>query len=133
MGGSLAILLGYELAISEICNPNIYTFGSPKVGNIKFKERYNEVVRQSIRFVNLYDVVPLLPPFKVEISPININLEYVQVQNAITFAVNKGSISKSHHLTTYLKGVIKMKQQYDYTPTFTYKLRDEDEILEEQV
>ena len=50
LGGSLATLLGYEIAMTGICNPNVYSFGSPKVGNIKFKENYDENVRHSLRF-----------------------------------------------------------------------------------
>lgn len=132
LGGSLATLLGYELAISDICNPNIYTFGAPKVGNKAFKERYDKSVRQSVRFANIYDVVPLSPPFKVEVKPLNISLEYVQVQHPITFALNKGSITKSHQLATYIEGVNKMKLQYDYTPTITFKLRSEEYVEEKK-
>jgi triacylglycerol lipase len=132
LGGSLATLLGYDLAMNGVCNPNVYTFGAPKVGNLKFKEQYDEHVRQSIRFANLYDIVPLSPPFKVEVKPLNLHLEYAQVQKTITFAINKGSIKKSHHLTTYFEGVKKMKLKYDYTPTFTFKLRDVEEVVEEK-
>ena len=130
LGGSLATLLGYEIAMKGICNPNVYSFGSPKVGNIKFKENYDENVRHSLRFVNLYDMVPLSPPFKVEVKPLNIYLEYVQVKHPITFALNKGSIRGSHDLSTYIEGVKKMKLDYDYTPTFTYKMREVDPVEE---
>lgn len=132
LGGSLATLLGFELAITNICNPNVYSFGAPKVGNNGFKEKYDEFVRNSIRFVNIYDVVPLSPPFKVELKPLNLYLEYAHVQQAVTFALNKGSITKSHNVMTYLDGVNKMKVKYDYTPTFTFKFRDEDAVLKEQ-
>jgi len=132
LGGSLATLFGFELAMTNLCTPNVYSFGAPKVGNKGFKEKYDEFVRRSIRFVNIYDVVPLSPPFKVEIKPLNLNLEYLHVQQAITFAINKGSISKSHNIMTYVDGVNKMKLKYDYTPTFTFKYRDEEEQLTEQ-
>ncbi|MEH7349070.1 lipase family protein [Gottfriedia acidiceleris] len=133
LGGSLATLLGYEIAMTGICNPNVYSFGSPKVGNIKFKENYDENVRHSLRFVNLYDMVPLSPPFKVEVKPLNIYLEYVQVKHPITFSLNKGSIKNSHHLSTYIEGVKKMQSDYDYTPTFTYKLREAEPEEEEVI
>jgi triacylglycerol lipase len=130
LGGTLATLFGFELAISGICTPNIYTFGSPKVGNSLFKQKYEENVRQSIRFVNLYDMVPLAPPFKIEVKPLNIYLEYVQVHHAITFAKNNGTVQKSHHINTYIEGVEKMKKDFDYTPTFTIKFRNEEGTVE---
>ncbi|PGS56302.1 lipase family protein [Bacillus sp. AFS041924] len=130
LGGSLAMLLGYEIAMTGICNPNVYSFGSPKVGNTKFKENYDENIRHSLRFVNLYDMVPLSPPFKIELKPLKIYLEYVQVKHPITFALNKGSIRGSHDLSTYIEGVKKMKLDYDYTPTFTYKMREVDPVEE---
>ncbi|WP_286138566.1 lipase family protein [Bacillus sp. AFS055030] len=132
LGGSLATLLGYEITMTGICNPNVYSFGSPKVGNTKFKESYDENVRHSLRFVNLYDMIPLSPPFKIELKPLKIYLEYVQVKQPITFALNKGSIRSSHDLSTYIEGVKKMQSDFDYTPTFTYKLR-ENELVEEEV
>ena len=46
----------------------LYTFASPKVGDIAFRNYYKLQVASSFRFVNLFDVVPLLPPRNINFN-----------------------------------------------------------------
>uniref|UniRef100_M0ZMK1 Triacylglycerol lipase n=1 Tax=Solanum tuberosum TaxID=4113 RepID=M0ZMK1_SOLTU len=39
----------------------MYNFGSPRVGNKKFSEVYNEKVKDSWRVVNHRDIIPTVP------------------------------------------------------------------------
>jgi triacylglycerol lipase len=56
-------------------------------------------VANSFRFVNLFDVVPLLPPRKVKFE--ENELEYSHIHRSMTFTKNMNSITKNHHITTY--------------------------------
>jgi len=61
LGGALA-----TIAASTTMFPYrtyVVTFGSPKVGDKKFKEAYKLNVPHSIRVVFEADIVPLMPPF----------------------------------------------------------------------
>ncbi|XP_077226967.1 putative triglyceride lipase isoform X2 [Tasmannia lanceolata] len=66
LGGALATLLALELCSSQMAkcgaiSITMYNFGSPRVGNKRFAEVYNEKVKDSWRIVNHRDIIPTVP------------------------------------------------------------------------
>ncbi|CAL9154585.1 unnamed protein product [Musa hybrid cultivar] len=66
LGGALATLLALELSSSRMAKHGqitvtMYNFGSPRVGNRRFAELYNEKVKDSWRIVNHRDIIPTVP------------------------------------------------------------------------
>ncbi|XP_058094942.1 uncharacterized protein LOC131240623 isoform X3 [Magnolia sinica] len=66
LGGALATLLALELSSSQMAkcgaiSVTMYNFGSPRVGNKRFAEVYNEKVKDSWRIVNHRDIIPTVP------------------------------------------------------------------------
>ncbi|CAH1453028.1 unnamed protein product [Lactuca virosa] len=66
LGGALATLLALELSSSQLAKRGavyvtMYNFGSPRVGNKKFAQIYNEKVKDSWRVVNHRDIIPSVP------------------------------------------------------------------------
>lgn len=107
LGGALAVLHILDARVNtSFADYMLYTFGAPKVGDIAFRNYYNLQVANSFRFVNLFDVVPLLPPRKVKIKKVSQQeWEYFHVKNSFTFTSNLGSIVKNHNITTYTAAV----------------------------
>ncbi|KMS95704.1 hypothetical protein BVRB_005760 [Beta vulgaris subsp. vulgaris] len=66
LGGALATLLALELSSTQLAKSGatsitMYNFGSPRVGNKRFAEVYNERVKDSWRVVNHRDIIPTVP------------------------------------------------------------------------
>ncbi|XP_028793289.1 uncharacterized protein LOC114748995 isoform X1 [Neltuma alba] len=66
LGGALATLLALELSSNQLVKKGaiyvtMYNFGSPRVGNRRFAEVYNEKVKDSWRVVNHRDIIPTVP------------------------------------------------------------------------
>nr|XP_010910337.1 phospholipase A1-Ialpha2, chloroplastic-like [Elaeis guineensis] len=69
MGSSLALLFGYDLAelglnrlgLNREISVTVYSFGGPRVGNLDFKERCEELRVKVLRVVNVNDPVTKLP------------------------------------------------------------------------
>ncbi|KAD4384133.1 hypothetical protein E3N88_24301 [Mikania micrantha] len=66
LGGALATLLALELSSSQLAKSGafsvtMYNFGSPRVGNKKFADVYNQKVKDSWRVVNHRDIIPSVP------------------------------------------------------------------------
>ncbi|KAK8663407.1 hypothetical protein V6N13_083228 [Hibiscus sabdariffa] len=72
MGSALALLLAYdisELGLNKTSNSNkhdkipitIFSFGSPRVGNLGFKQRCEELGVKVLRIVNVNDPITKLP------------------------------------------------------------------------
>lgn len=63
LGGALATLCAVDLAITyPYCEVVMISEGAPRVGNLRFKKFYHEVVFESIRVVNDLDTVCKAPP-----------------------------------------------------------------------
>ncbi|MDG4656420.1 lipase family protein [Ectobacillus antri] len=107
LGGALATLHILDARLNtSLSDVTLYTFGAPKVGDLAFRNFYQLHIPNSFRFVNLFDVVPLLPPRKVKLKKIaQKEWEYTHVPNSLTFASNLGSVVKNHHISTYLNAV----------------------------
>jgi predicted lipase len=62
LGGALATLLAMEVAInSELADPMVYSYASPRTGDGTFAATYNHVVQRTCRIANRMDLVPKLP------------------------------------------------------------------------
>ncbi|XP_059311452.1 phospholipase A1-Igamma3, chloroplastic [Lycium ferocissimum] len=73
LGAALALLSAYDIAemklnilhsgksITKIIPITVFTFGSPRVGNLKFKERCEELGIRVLRVINVHDMVPTVP------------------------------------------------------------------------
>lgn len=106
LGGALAILCTLDAAVNTVYkSPVMYNFGSPRVGNAKFAQVYNEIINNSIRVVNTYDIVPLLPPTAVHPPLSNNIIFYRHVKDLATITVQTGSIMKNHLIESYAEGL----------------------------
>ncbi|PSB24656.1 lipase family protein [Stenomitos frigidus] len=62
LGGALATLCAVDVQYNfSPVDVELYTFGSPRVGNSGFRDSFNQRVPKSYRFVYGMDIVPALP------------------------------------------------------------------------
>ena len=97
LGGALASLAALDLAQYH---PIVYTFGSPRVFNIKGAELVNQLVPDITRIYNSEDVVPTLP------LAIGEKQNYMHVGKNRVFTLNLGSTLRNH-TEAYLKYFLK--------------------------
>lgn len=97
LGGALATMLALDVAANTSMGQNLaaYTYASPRTGDPSFTDTYGQLVPNSFRIANRFDLVPKLP-----LPPL-----YEHVNTA--FDLNpmlkvKLDILCQHHLTTYL-------------------------------
>ena len=78
LGGALATLCSVDLeknSIAHPCDIILYTYGSPKVGNRKFRKSFGKRIVYHNRYVNRFDIVPTVPVFashtgrKIKLKP----------------------------------------------------------------
>jgi hypothetical protein len=63
LGGALATLLALDVAANTaFAEPDVYTYGSPRTGDLLFAATYDQVVKNSYRVTNRLDVITALPP-----------------------------------------------------------------------
>ncbi|KAJ0401596.1 hypothetical protein P43SY_008671 [Pythium insidiosum] len=67
MGGALAVLAAYDLAVNMSMKVSMFSFGGPRVGNPSFVRLYDKCVPASYRVVMDGDIVPGVPDFLTEI------------------------------------------------------------------
>jgi hypothetical protein len=106
---SIAIIDIYKiLGIKEEDNMILecVTFGSPRVGNREFINKYNECVNKSIRIVNWNDIIQYVPPpipylYKHLHKPLLLN-ECREIKNMNIYKYLKNS----HGITRYIKNIV---------------------------
>jgi triacylglycerol lipase len=60
LGAGIASILALDMALSGM-SPSVYTFGSPRVGNLAFSRAYNKYVPLTTRVAHCMDVVTRIP------------------------------------------------------------------------
>lgn len=95
LGGALSTLCAFDFAQF---NPVHYSFASPRVGNVRFAERYNQIVPQGIRVYNIEDSITAVPP------PVVLGLVYEHVASGIAFDLNMGNL-RDNHIQAYLNAM----------------------------
>ena len=98
LGGAMAVLAAFDLARNfEGLRQQIqmYSYASPRVGNPKFAQSFNNLVPNSYRIVNYADSTWLLPPTQLNESV------YLHVGQAWSFINQTGDLNPNHQLAAY--------------------------------
>jgi hypothetical protein len=101
LGGALATLLAIDLAENIHIAPSVFTFASPRVGDVAFVGAYNQIVPDTVRIVNNVDAVPMLPAPPAYEHVLGLYEIYAATVQPPMILVRPGFAS-NHHMTTYL-------------------------------
>jgi hypothetical protein len=66
LGGALATLATLDIAVNSTApfhDPTLYSYASPRTGDVQFATKYNQIVSNTFRVANDLDIVPQLPLF----------------------------------------------------------------------
>ena len=63
LGGALATLAAHDIKTAHpAAHVTVYTFGQPRVGNVAFKNEYNQLIDEHFAVINGLDPVTRIPP-----------------------------------------------------------------------
>ncbi|WP_229692325.1 lipase family protein [Paenibacillus radicis (ex Gao et al. 2016)] len=107
LGGSLSTLAALDIANNTaIRTPIVYTFGAPRVGDVKFVRAYNAKMATHWRFQNEYDIVPHLPPLVYQSPDTKKTYYYMHVKGEVKRSFRMGSVSGNHVLSSYFADLV---------------------------
>ncbi|WP_103104369.1 lipase family protein [Brevibacillus reuszeri] len=115
LGGGLAVLAGFDFAVNtKFKKPFVYTYGSPRVADPAFASRFNEKVTNSVRIMNVHDIIPTLPA-KAYLPPFTKNglyYRHVHTKYLMSFQLNSVAV-RNHEIVCYYKFL--SEQDPDFT------------------
>ncbi len=112
LGGALATFATSDLSLSKL-KPQLrlYTYASPRVGNLAFAEFLSRAVPNMYRIFNLADSVPEVPPSKTR------NSEFHHVGQNWSFLHYTGDVAPNHFTSVY-RGAIAKQVETNKLPEF---------------
>ena len=108
LGASLATLAAMDLAIRvPELRPQLrlYTYASPRVGNVEFAETHSRLVPNSYRVVNMADGIPTAPPTQTG------QLVFAHPGQAWGFVDYNGDVILAHFVSVYKKAIEAEQEQ----------------------
>lgn len=113
LGGALAILCALDVSFhTSFRAPQLYTYGSPRVGSPAFVSAFSRRPIGVQRISNLYDAVTYLPPPTVRIPRINQTFEYRHVKPFVSLEFHNGRMSSNHVIGSYFTELSKRDPAY---------------------
>ncbi len=112
LGGALATFATSDLALSNL-KPQLrlYTYASPRVGNLAFAKFLSGAVPNMYRIFNLADSVPEVPPSKTR------NTAFHHVGQNWSFLHYTGDVAPNHFTSVY-RGAIAKQMETNRLPEF---------------
>lgn len=112
-GGALATLAALDIASNtDFMYPIVYTYGSPRVGDPNFASRFDQLVENSVRIVNIHDSFPTFPdpvyppPFTEE----GLYYQHVNSKYPISFQLN--DTPRNDSIACYFKALSEKNPDY---------------------
>lgn len=109
LGSALATLLALDMSANTTFPAGLYTFASPRVGDLSFHNLFNHVVPNAYRIANRLDIVPKTPP----------PLLYFHVgdeTDLIPSSAMKFDLLCEHHLSSYFNMLATLINQQNLYP-----------------
>ncbi len=113
LGAALAVLAALDIAVNTpFINPKVYTYGSPRTGDPEFVSRFDQTIENSIRIVNVHDVIPTIPARKYEPPFTKEGIYYQHVRRMYPVSFQLDSIARAHYISCYFNCMSKNNPDY---------------------
>ncbi|WP_379129682.1 lipase family protein [Paenibacillus sp. sgz500958] len=113
LGGALATLCAVDVAANTAYHsPDLYTYGSPRVGDPAFAQAFSKYVRRSFRIANLFDIVTYAPPTIYKQPKRDKKYYYSHVQTHSPLSFQNGAISLNHVIGSYFAALSQLNPEY---------------------
>lgn len=113
LGGALATLCAIDIAANTShISPNLFTYGSPRVGDPNFVNVFKPYVRKSYRYANLFDIVTYAPPHVYKLPKRETKYYYSHVHTFVSLSFQNGSASGNHMIGNYFTELSKLQPRY---------------------
>jgi len=113
LGSALATLLALDMAVNTNLPTSLYTFASPRVGDLSFHNLFDHVVQNAYRIANRLDVVTKTPP---PLFYFHVGDETELVPGTVPGQGIKFDLLCEHHLSSYFHMLAKLIQQESHYP-----------------
>lgn len=100
LGGAVASLAAIDLKLNKF-DVSLYTFGTPKIGDIQFKKLHDKNIKNSWSFIHMKD--PIVRFFSMP--------SFYRVGHTFVMHDDKLGTFNSHKMTQYIEGI--KSQKYD--------------------
>ncbi|NTU25558.1 lipase family protein [Bacillus tequilensis] len=112
-GGALATLAAFDIAVNTGFNhPFLYTYGSPRIGDPVFASQFNQVVKNSLRIVNIHDSFPTFPAKKYPPPFTEEGLYYRHVKTKYPISFQLNNTPRNDAIACYFKYLSKMNPDF---------------------
>lgn len=113
LGGAVAVLTAADLSLNNgFRGPiQVYTYGSPRIGDPTFAQVYNGLLPSTFRIVNLADTVPITPPERFRGGT------FQHVGQEWSYLAQLGNVDDNHAISIYTTAV---DQQVEVNQTRNY-------------
>ncbi|MEK4511335.1 lipase family protein [Paenibacillus sp. FSL K6-2524] len=113
LGGALATLCAIDIAANtHYTSPNLFTYGSPRVGDPAFAKVFSKYVPNSYRIANPFDIVTHAPPSIYKLPNRDKKYYYSHVQTLSSLSFQNGSVSGNHIISSYFKELAKLQPRF---------------------
>jgi triacylglycerol lipase len=113
LGGALTTLCALDiLTNTKFTSPYVYTFASPRVGNVIFSKTFDRRITCCHRIHNSNDLVPQLPPLIFRSPKTDQTYTYIHVKKGYEIEFQKGSISGNHIIGSYFSELAELDPAY---------------------
>lgn len=113
LGGALATLCAVDIAANtSYKSPNLFTFGSPRVGDPAFTKAFTQYVRNSYRIANPFDVVTYAPPTIYKLPKREKRYYYRHIQSLSSQSFQNGAVGLNHIISSYFADLSQLKPKF---------------------
>lgn len=113
LGAALATLCAVDIAVNtSYTSPNLFTFGSPRVGDLAFTNACTKYVRNSYRIANPFDVVTHTPPSIYKLPKREKKYYYSHIQTLSSLSFQNGEIGLNHIIGRYFVALSQLEPKF---------------------
>lgn len=113
LGAALATLCAVDIAANTAyISPNLFTYGSPRVGDPAFTRVFSNYVQKSYRYANIFDIVTYAPPAVYKLPKREKKYYYRHVPTHSSLSFQNGSVSTNHMIGGYFAELTKLQRPF---------------------